>query len=160
MIVRDDGTTDDSGFKLGAKSLKMLEGVHPDMCKVAPLALKYSIYDWAITEGKRTYERQKELYESPEKVTHTMKSMHLPQADGFSWAIDVMAVGDLDKDGDVDAQDKKRTWDPVIYTAISKAFKRAAAELGIGLKWGGDFKRRNGKPFFDGPHFERTKKAA
>jgi len=148
---------ENSGFILGAKSLRMLEGVDPDVVAVCKLAIKYSPYDWAITEGVRTYERQKELFESPEKVTNTMHSKHLKDpATGFGRAIDFMAVGDLDGDGDVDAQDKKHTWDKEIYTSIAGAFKKAAKELGKKIKWGGDFKRKNGKPFFDGPHIEKA----
>jgi peptidoglycan L-alanyl-D-glutamate endopeptidase CwlK len=41
------------------------------------------------------------------------------------------------------------SWDKEHYITISKAFKQAAEELNVSIRWGGDF-----KSFFDGPHFE------
>ncbi len=60
-----------------------------------------------------------------------------------------MAVGDINGDGRVDHQDKSLTWDRDAYAEIATAWKRAADELGVKIRWGGDF-----KSFFDGPHFE------
>jgi peptidoglycan L-alanyl-D-glutamate endopeptidase CwlK len=60
-----------------------------------------------------------------------------------------MAVGDLDRDGDVDAQDRSIAWNREFYDKIADAMKKAATELGIPIRWGGDF-----QGFYDGPHFE------
>lgn len=139
-------------FTFGKRSRERLEGVHPDLVRVAELGLELSPYDFAVAEGKRTRARQAELVASGASMT--MDSKHLEQADGWAHALDVVAVGDLDADGDVDAQDKARTWDPDVYTAINSAMQQAAAELGVKIRWGGTFKRRDGRPFFDGPHFE------
>jgi peptidoglycan L-alanyl-D-glutamate endopeptidase CwlK len=139
-------------YKFGQKSLDRLEQVHPNLVLVVSRGLLYSQFDFAVSEGVRTPQRQRELV--AKGMSDTLQSKHLLQADGYGHAVDVMAVGDLDGDGDVDAQDKSRTWDPVIYTGIADAMKRASAELGIPIRWGGEFKHRNGKPFFDGPHFE------
>ena len=81
--------------------------------------------------------------------SRTLRSNHLRQPDGFAHAIDVMAAGDLDGSGTIDAQDRALTWNRGNYLSISEAMKQSADELRIGIRWGGDF-----KSFFDGPHFE------
>lgn len=138
--------------RFGKKSREALQGVHPDLVLVLSRALLYSEFDFAVTEGLRSIERQRELVSK--KLSKTYASKHLVQPDGYGHAVDVMAVGDLDGDNDVDAQDKSLTWDRTIYTAIANAMKTAAAELDIQIRWGGEFKMRDGQPFFDGPHFE------
>lgn len=138
-------------FVFGERSRRMLVGVHPDLVLVVSRGLKYSTRDFAVTEGVRSIERQRML--KAKGLSMTLNSKHLCQADGFAHAIDVMGVGDLDIDGDVDAQDRAMTWDRVVYKGIARGFAQAAQELGIGIRWGGDFKN-----FFDGPHFELLKK--
>lgn len=139
-------------FTFGQKSLSKLVGVHPDLVRVAHAGLARSPIDFAVTEGLRLLERQRELV--AKGFSQTLDSKHLAQPDGWAHAFDVVAVGDLDGDGDIDAQDKSLTWDPVIYTAISVAMLGAAAELGVPVRWGGTFKTRDGRPFLDGPHYE------
>ncbi len=134
-------------FVFGSRSRRRLEGVHSDLVLVASRGLLYSTVDFAITEGVRSLERQRGL--KAKGFSQTLTSKHLVQDDGFAHAFDVMAVGDLNGDGDVDAQDKSITWDRDLYGEIAKAMKQAAAELGISVRWGGDF-----KSFYDGPHFE------
>lgn len=140
-------------FVLGARSKERLRGVHPDLVRVVERALELSPIDFAVTEGVRDMVRQRELYKAGK--TLTLNSKHLLQAEtGYGHAVDVMAVGDLDGDGDVDAKDRLGTWTPEIYATIADAFAEAAAELGIKIRWGGTFRRKDGTPFFDGPHFE------
>jgi hypothetical protein len=86
--------------------------------------------------------RQHDLYRLG--TTETLQSKHLTGR-----AIDVMAIGDLNADGVTDAKDRARTWDPEIYCTIANVMFRAAKELQIDIRWGGDF-----HDFFDGPHFE------
>jgi len=137
-----------NNFKLGLRSLRQLEGCHPDLIRLAVRALQLSPTDFAVTEGKRDKERQRILVASG--ASRTMNSMHLPQADGFSWAYDFMAVGDLDKNGINDAKDLKRTWDRVLYTQIAQVHKLAAIELGIEIECGA----LDWPTFFDGPHIQ------
>lgn len=136
-----------TGDKLGARSLRVLAGVHPDLVRVVALGLEYSPFDFSVSEGLRTIERQRELVALGFSKTH--QSKHLRQEDGFAHAVDLVAVGDLNADGVVDAQDKKLTWDREVYHGISLAIKLAAEDLGVRIRWGGEF-----KSFFDGPHFE------
>ena len=140
------------GYRLSARSLDNLRGVHPSLYRATILALLYSEYDFTVTEGVRSLDRQKLLV--AKGASQTLHSKHLRQPDGFGHAVDVVAVGDLDRDGDIDAQDKSLTWEPKIYTAIDAAFERAAGELGVRIRWGGKFKTRDGGPYFDGPHHE------
>lgn len=125
----------------------MLQGVHPDLILVASRALLYSDVDFAVTEGVRSLERQRALLDKG--FSRTLKSKHLVQPDGFAYAIDVMASGDLNKDGTTDAQDRSIVWNREFYGTIAAAFYKAAKELEIVVRWGGNF-----KTFYDGPHFE------
>lgn len=113
------------------RSNSKLEGVDERLIRVATLALQLSPVDFGITEGVRTLERQKELVKAG--ASRTLKSKHLEGK-----AIDVVAyVGG------------KVAWDWPLYEKIAKAFKQAADELDIKIKWGGDW-----ATFKDGPHFQ------
>ena len=113
------------------KSNSKLYGVDERLVRVAALALQLSPVDFGITEGVRTLERQKELVKAG--ASRTLKSKHLEGK-----AIDVVAyVGG------------KVAWDWPLYEKIAKAFKQAAAELDVNIKWGGDW-----ATFKDGPHFQ------
>ena len=131
-----------SEFELSKRSRSKLVGVHADLVRVVEHAITITPIDFAVTEGVRGIERQR--YLMSRGFSRTLKSKHLTGR-----AVDVMAVGDLDGDGDVDAQDRAITWDHDLYTQIADAMKHSAAALGVGVRWGGNF-----KSFFDGPHFE------
>ena len=113
------------------KSNTKLEGVDERLVQVAHLALQLSPVDFGITEGVRTLERQKELVKAG--ASRTLRSKHLEGK-----AVDVVAY-----------VNGKVAWDWPLYEKIAKAFKQAAAELDVNLKWGGDW-----ATFKDGPHFE------
>jgi peptidoglycan L-alanyl-D-glutamate endopeptidase CwlK len=118
-------------FRFGLRSKANLLGVHPDLVKVAHLALSMSPVDFTVTEGLRTPSRQKELF--AQHKSQTLRSRHIT-----GHAIDVAAL-----------RDGKVTWNWQEYADIAVAFKAAAKELGISITWGGDW-----KSFKDGPHFE------
>ncbi len=118
-------------FKLSQKSLGNLEGVHPDMQELVKQAIQISTIDFGISEGLRTKERQKLLFEQGK--SQTMNSKHLK-----GLAIDVYAW----KDGAV-------SWDFLDYEVINIAFTEASVRLNIPYVWGGSW-----KTFKDGPHFE------
>jgi len=152
------------GFKLSKRSLGRLEGVHPDMVAVVKRAIEITDVDFGVTQGVRTLAQQKEYVRTGK--SQTMNSKHLPQSDGFSHAVDVVAY----VDGNV-------AWELNLYDNIADAFKRAAQELDVSIKWGAawnvtditkwngtmeeammhyiDTRRSQGKrPFLDGPHME------
>ncbi len=134
-------------YRFAYASRRRLADVHPDLARVARRALSLSPHNFAITEGVRAIERQAAL--KAKGFSRTLHSKHLRQSDGWAHAIDVVAVGDLNGDGSIDHRDTSLTWDRELYSEIADAFKRAATELSITIRWGGDFAH-----FFDGPHFE------
>lgn len=113
------------------KSLEKFKGVNPLLVKCAHMALERSTVDFGISEGLRTYERQKALYEA--KKSRTMESKHLTGN-----AIDVYAI-----------VDNQVSWNIEDYEEINKAFQSAAKELGIKVTWGGSW-----RSIIDGPHFQ------
>lgn len=160
-------------FKLSERSMSKLRGVHPDLVKVVTTAIKLTDVDFGCICGLRTTEEQEELV--AKGASKTMKSFHLRQADGFSHAVDLMAyVG------------SRASWEEELYDNIADAMKKAAAQHGVDITWGGawqtdpdvrwlnmrdwqgtmeqaslayiDLRRKQGRrPFYDGPHFELTR---
>ena len=118
-------------FRFSKRSLDNLKGVNPELVKVVHKALELSEIDFVVTEGLRTLERQRVLYDQGK--SQTMNSNHLTGN-----AVDIAAL----VDGTV-------SWDLNYYKVISTAFKAASVELGIPINWGGDW-----KGFIDAVHFE------
>ena len=118
-------------YSFSQRSKDRLKGVHPDLVKVMQEAIKESPLDFGITEGLRTLERQKELFEAGK--SQTMNSRHLK---GFAVDIAVLVDG-------------KITWEFPKYQIVADHIKKVAKDLGIPIVWGGDW-----ISFKDGPHFE------
>ena len=147
-------------FALSKRSRDRLQGVNPDLVKVVERAIQLTKVDFAVTEGLRTPERQREMYEKgasqiKEGGTHVAGR-----------AVDLAAfIGD------------RISWELRLYDDIADAMKAAAVELNVGLRWGAawnvpdirhwsrsmeeamnyyiDTRRKQGqRPFIDGPHFE------
>ena len=151
-------------FKLSTRSKNKLKGVHPDMIAVVERAIELTDVDFGVTYGVRTVAEQEKLVASGR--SQTMKSKHLKQDDGYSHAVDVVAYDGSDV-----------VWEINVYDNICDAFKQAAIEKGVAIKWGAawsegdirlykgpaefhmnryiDLRRGQGRrPFIDGPHFE------
>ena len=146
-------------FKLSKRSLERLEGVNPPLVEVVEKAITLTNIDFGVTCGLRTMEEQQALVDSG--ASQTMNSKHLEGN-----AVDVVAyVG------------SRITWELNVYDDIADAFKSAAQDLGVGIRWGAawqipdirdwdqsmeaamnayvDLRRGQGKrPFIDAPHFE------
>lgn len=123
-----------------------LAGCHPDLVKVVVKAAEYSTVPFKVGEVLRTRERQMKLV--AEGASTTMNSRHLPHPkDGLARAVDLVAYPDLNNNKKVDDTDLSWVWG--CYADIAKAMKKAAAELGIPLEWGGAWKK-----FKDGPHYQ------
>lgn len=166
-------TIDSSPWVLSEFSKDELKPVHPKLKQCVELAIHYSLVDFRVNEGERTIAEQAAAVRRG--ASKTMKSKHLKQADGFVWAVDLVAI-----------VDGKVSWDFDYYYYIARAMDRAATELGIAghIRWGAvwdrvlsDFglegngdkvavrkaylaaveeykKRHAGNDFLDGPHFE------
>jgi peptidoglycan L-alanyl-D-glutamate endopeptidase CwlK len=147
-------------FKLSARSLDRLNGVDPNLVSVVKRAIELTKVDFAVTEGLRTPERQRELFakgasQIKEGGTHVSGR-----------AVDVVAY-----------LGNRISWELKLYDDIADAMRLAALEKNVGLRWGAawnipdirkwdgtmeeammhyiDACRANGKrPFIDGPHFE------
>lgn len=148
-----------SKFKLSKRSRDNLIGVHPDLIYVVEKAITLTKVDFAVTQGLRTIEEQRKLVQSG--ASQTMNSKHLT-----GHAVDVVAyVGN------------RISWELNLYDDIADAFRLAAIEIDVPIRWGGawhiddirsldgtmqdamdayiDLRRSQGKrPFLDGPHFE------
>lgn len=149
-------------FKLSARSLARLDGVNPDLVRVVKRAIELTKVDFAVTEGLRTPERQRELFakgasQVKEGGTHVAGR-----------AVDLVAF-----------LGNRISWELNLYDDIADAMKAAGLEANVGLRWGAawnvpdirhwsgtmesammyyiDARRSTGKrPFIDGPHFELT----
>lgn len=146
-------------YKLSKRSLDRLVGVNPELVEVVKTAITLTSVDFGVTQGLRTFEQQRELV--AKGASQTMKSKHLTGD-----AVDVVAyIG-----GNV-------RWEMNLYDDIADAFKVAAMEHDVKIRWGAAWhiddirdwdgtmqdatdeyvalRRSQGKrPFIDGPHFE------
>ncbi|NJL70251.1 MAG: M15 family metallopeptidase [Candidatus Competibacteraceae bacterium] len=120
-----------NNHRFSPRSWQSLQGVTPKLIAVTSLALKLSPIDFIVTEGLRTRERQTELVK--QGASRTMNSKHI-----LGRAVDVAAL-----------DNGRVSWNFALYEQIAKAFKEAAASLGVDIEWGGDW-----KSFRDGVHFQ------
>lgn len=157
--------TQKANYKLGAKSLENLEGVHPELVLIVRDAIKITEQDFSVFDGLRTEEEQRENIRKGH--SWSMVSKHLPQADGFSHAVDLVPY-----------IDGKLKWDWDGCYEVARAMRTAAKKRDRHLRWGGfwgrltittlspralveDYLRRKKakgqKSRADGPHFEIMK---
>lgn len=145
-------------YKLGAGSLRELQGVHDDQVKVVKRAIQITGQDFSVHDGLRMREEQVRMVASG--ASKTMNSRHLT-----GHAVDLVPY-----------LNEKLRWEwPLIYP-IAEAMRTAGKELGIPQRWGATWdliltdtdspveqlvaeyvqrqKARGKKAFIDGPHFE------
>jgi len=118
-------------FKFSQRSENNLEGVHPDLILVMRQAIQTTDIDFAIIEGVRTLERQREMVRI--KASQTLNSRHLT-----GHAVDVAPI-----------YEGKIAWDWPLYYVLADCIKTAAKLVDVPIEWGGDWKR-----FKDGPHWQ------
>jgi peptidoglycan L-alanyl-D-glutamate endopeptidase CwlK len=119
-------------FKLSARSLKSLEGVHPDLVTVVKRAIRITPIDFVVIEGLRTEARQRELYRAG--ASRTMNSRHLT-----GHAVDLAVwLGTV-------------RWEQALYDQLAPAVKQAATELGVSIQWGYDLWG------WDSPHWQLSR---
>lgn len=120
---------------LAPRSIKCLAGVHPDLVRVVHRADELGAR-FHVTCGLRTAEEQIALVRA--KKSRTLKSRHLT-----GHAVDFVVA---EPDGGV-------SYDHADMKACAAVFKQAAAELGVAIEWGGDW-----RTFVDTPHIELDRK--
>jgi len=150
-------------YALGAKSLRNLAGVHPDLVRAVERAIQITSQDFTVFEGLRTPERQEEYLRRG--VTRTRNSKHLRQPDGYGHAADLVPII---------AGVPRWEWGAI--WPIAAAMQQAARELSTPVTWGGVWDRslaaletgaeglrssvaayqtrHPGPDFLDGPHYQ------
>ena len=128
-------------FKFSQSSIKRLNTVDSKLQLLANEVLKITPYDFAITEGLRTVERQQELFKqnTSNKIITKCDGIKNKSKHQLGKAIDIMVY---DEHG-------AGTWEEKYYKEVALIFKQKAKELNINISWGGDW-----KSFKDYPHFE------
>lgn len=144
-------------YKLGKGSLKKLESVHHDLVKIIKLAITRTPVDFGISEGHRSLERQKELYDQGKSkidgINKKGKHNYNP-----SLAIDLYAYHP-----DI-ATRKKIAYDVPTLCIIAGVIISCADELKAkgdikhSIRWGGNWDNDGvilyDQSFDDLPHFE------
>lgn len=129
------------GFKLSARSQSKLIGVRKPLVELVNRALEISEADFAVIEGLRSIEKQKENVRNG--VSQTMKSKHLT-----GQAIDILPSSI--KPG--------MKWELHHFYPVLDAFYRAGEEQGVMLRFGINWKNDPSLPietkFIDAPHIE------
>lgn len=137
-------------YSFSQRSKNNLLFIHPDLVKVMNEAIKNSPIDFIITDGIRSTEEQRKLYNqgrtTPGKIVTNAdgvnnKSNHQVKTDGYGYAVDLYPF----YNGSAQLNDAKS------LKVISDHIKSVAKELGVNVQWGGDWK------FKDYPHFELVK---
>lgn len=118
-----------------ARTAANLQGVHKDLVRVIETQLAKTPSIFVVTEGRRTLERQKQLFAAG--ATSTLNSRHIT-----GHAVDVGAL----VNGEI-------RWDWPLYKNIADALKATAKDLQVAIEWGGDW-----RTFKDGPHFQLNRK--
>ena len=131
--------------KLGQRSLDRLKGVNPSLVAVFKRACETMPFDVTVLEGLRTYERQQELLK--QGATKVSVSRHMSGN-----ALDIAPYP-------IDWNDLER------FKVLAHHMFKAAKELGITIRWGGNWSRIDEnqpypplapgkKKLIDMPHFE------
>jgi peptidoglycan L-alanyl-D-glutamate endopeptidase CwlK len=123
-------------FRLSNRSLSRLDGVHTHLVEVVMEAIRRTEVDFAVLEGLRTLDRQKQLVASG--ASTTMNSRHLT---GHAVDLGAWVDGEL-------------RWDWPLYYKIADAMFEASEHCGVDLEWGGHW-----KSFPDGPHHQLSWKS-
>lgn len=113
----------------GTESRKNLEGVHPTLVAILEEVVK--VLDCKVVDGVRTPEEQ--AINLARGVSWTKQSKHLPQADGFSHAVDIAPIGVKGLDWE----------DREMFCVLAGVMFAIAAEMKVKLRWGGDWNMNN-----------------
>lgn len=127
-------------YQLGKASNRHLEGGKPDIVAVVRRAILISRMDFSVVDCLRTVLEQQENIKNG--VSWTMDSRHLPDEDGFAFAVDLYPY-----------YERKTQHRPWMYRRIAAAMFSAAIVLSVDIEWGGFWKNQ------DMPHWQLSRAA-
>lgn len=148
------------GYSFGERSSKVLHTCHPDLIKIHELAITRTRIDYGISEGHRSLERQKELYDQGKSqidgISKKGKHNYMPSL-----------AGDIYIYHSDPAMRKKLAYDKGSLCYVAGVIMACAVELlEIGkithlVRWGGNWDQDGiillDQGFDDLPHFELAK---
>jgi peptidoglycan L-alanyl-D-glutamate endopeptidase CwlK len=103
---------------LSERSIRNLQGVHPDLVRCVEMAHDLSKYDFIVVEGLRTEATQRAYI--AKGASRTMRSYHI-----IGRAVDLIII----ENGKIyEGLDR--------YAHVADCMDEAADELGIDIKWG------------------------
>jgi len=135
-------------YSFSRRSLRNLDGVHPDLVAVAHEALRISDKDFMVIDGLRTIHEQRLLFKKGK--SQTLKSRHLT-----GHAIDIVPY--------------PVSWDFDDFYPLGNTFIQACKNVNVPLRWGGNWQVHDLREwqdsaeglvqsykgsFYDLPHFE------
>ncbi|XDZ66211.1 M15 family metallopeptidase [Alphaproteobacteria bacterium LSUCC0684] len=120
-------------FTFSRRSEAQLRSLHPDLARVARLALRKTRVDFTIISARRTINEQRRLVAMGK--SRTLRSRHLRGE-----ALDFVPL---------DPTTGKGRFDRGLAIEVAAAFMDAGQELGTPVRWGGMWKN-----FEDIPHIE------
>ncbi len=126
--------------RFNAESLRIVQGIHPDLLKVVARAVEISDHKFQVVPkngGMRSAEMQRKL--KRKGASKAKLGRHT-----IGYAIDLVPVDD---EGQPNFRNLKG------FDEIKRAMKLASEELGIPIDWGGSWKK-----LVDKPHYELNRK--
>ena len=125
-------------FKFGMLSEQRLSTVHPALREIARRALELSEIDFGVSCGWRSKADQEKAFKGGFSKVRFPNSAHNPSP---ACAIDIIPYPFV-------GWNDKRLVPQLVE--ISEAFFKASKELGVDIRWGGDFNRDGNKTTSDG----------
>lgn len=144
-------------FRLSKRSLDKLAGVKPEMASVVKRAIELTEVDFVVVQGNRTLDEQKRLYGQGRNAAQCAaagvpKNYAQPSAPKVTWTLNSNHIGGRAVDlapyvnGAIEWDNSGKLG---LYPKINDAMKRAAAELGVKIGWGGDWQKTPDRPHFE-----------
>ena len=118
-------------YPLGKRSLKNMQGIHPDLYAVVEKAISITEQDFTVIEGLRTRERQKQLVRMG--FSKTMNSRHIT-----GHAVDIVPYPIA----------HRLNYPDYMWDDVADSMLEAARILDVDLKWG------YAKWGWDKPHYQ------
>lgn len=152
-------------FRFGTRSLAELSTCHEDLVKLANAAIQVVDIDFAVIQGARTIEQQREYFE---KGTSKLDPDRILRERGhdalYKTAKHLVDDSDerfrLSRAFDIMAYPKEVAWDEHHLCYLAGQIMTLAKQMGLPIRWGGNWDRDGiiikDQTFQDLVHFELT----